>query len=75
MKFIADQIRYKKPALINVDQIESNIGNMFVLPVFLPPSKHDFLIRTPLKDEEEEEERGVEPGFNWYYRRCISDIR
>ena len=30
-KFIADQIRYKKPALINVDQIESNIGNMFVL--------------------------------------------
>ena len=45
-KFVAECIKYKKPALVNVDQIPSNIGNMYVLPIFLPPGKHDFLIRT-----------------------------
>lgn len=45
-KFVAECIKYKKPALINVDQVATNIGNMYVVPIFLPPGKNDFLIRT-----------------------------
>ena len=46
-KIINDYLEVKKPALINYDKLDGSMGDVYVLAIFQPPSKNDFLIRTP----------------------------
>jgi len=45
-KIVVDHGKYKNPALVNFDKLNGNFGEMYVLPLFLPPGKNEFLIRT-----------------------------
>ncbi len=33
--------------MINFDKLDGSMGDVFVLAIFQPPSKNDFLIRAP----------------------------
>ncbi len=46
-KIIKDHLKYKNPAMINFDKLDGSMGDVFVLAIFQPPSKNDFLIRAP----------------------------
>ena len=46
-KIIKDYCHYKKPAYVNWDKLDGSMGDVFVLAIFQPPSKNDFLIRAP----------------------------
>ena len=41
-------LRWKNPEMINLDILEQgSFDQMWVLPIFLAPGKHDFLLRSP----------------------------
>ena len=47
-KLIDGFLKDKGAALINYNQLENpEMGELFVLPIFLPANKNDFMIRTP----------------------------
>ena len=46
-KIIGSYLKYNKAALVNYDQLDGDTSELYVLPIFLPPNKNDFMIRTP----------------------------
>ena len=62
-KIIHDKLEYKKPALINYDKLDGSMGDVYVIAIFQPPSKNDFLIRTPI---DLETQKKVDAGKSVY---------
>ena len=50
-RIIEDNCRYKKPAFINMDRLNTVFDNMWVMPIFMKPGKNDIMIRSPLDKE------------------------
>ena len=76
-------LRWKKPQMQNLHLLEQgNFDQMWVLPIFLAPGKHDFLVRAAF-EKDVPAELGIDPlrqslvkkEPKIYYRRHIIDIR
>lgn len=49
-KIIEDHLKYQKSTLINYDKFSSSMKDVYVLPIYLPPGKNDFMIRSARKN-------------------------
>ena len=50
-RIMTNNLRYKKPTMLNIDHLDFEDENIWCLPLFLKPGKNDFIVRTR-RDEE-----------------------
>lgn len=78
-KIIEDHLNYQKSTLINYDKFSASTKDVYVLPVYLPPGKNDFMIRSARKNhvnvgflnqfDSRQNQIENQSAFKWYYRR------
>lgn len=71
-------LKYNHPKLINFDQLEQNgkFDRMWVLPIFLPPGKVDFFIRSmDMSDQNNIHSLQDSGKFEFFHSRHIVQVR